>query len=124
VGSFRYLGRQETRTDSEWGALCANLRRARYKWLSNLLHREGAKHRIFVMFYKAMVQTVLLFGCESWSVTDAVWTVEGLNHRAVRKMADMMACGGPDGGWICPSLEEALKKAGMCTMEHCVAKRQ
>jgi len=37
VGSFRCLGRQETRTDSDWGALCANLRRARYKWhkLSN-----------------------------------------------------------------------------------------
>jgi len=74
VGSFRYLGRQETCTDSDWGALCANLRRARHKWykLSKLLHRECANPRIFGMFYKAVVQTVLLFGCESWTLTDAM----------------------------------------------------
>jgi len=127
VGSFRCLGRQETRADSDWGALHANLRRARYKWykLSKLLHREGANPRIFGMFYKAVVQTVLLCGCESWTMTDAMWTVlKGFHHRAVRRMADMMAYRGPGGGWIYPSLEEALKKAGVCTMEHHVSKRQ
>jgi len=30
-------------------------------------------------------------------------------------MADMMAYRGPGGGWIYPSLEEALKKAGVCS---------
>jgi len=36
----------------------------------------------------------------------------------------MMAYRGPGGGWIYPSLEEALKKAGLYTMEHYVNKRQ
>jgi len=31
VGSFRHLGRQETCTDTDWGALHADLRRARHK---------------------------------------------------------------------------------------------
>jgi len=127
VGSFRHLGRQETRTDSDWGGLHANLRRARYKWhkLSKLLHREGANPRIFGILYKAVVQTVSLLGCESWTVTDAMWTaLKGFHHQAVRRMADVMACRGPSGVWVYPSLEEALKKAGVHTMEHCVSKRQ
>jgi len=127
VGSFRYLGRQEARNDTDWGALYTNLRRARYKWykLSKLLHIESANPRIFGMFYKAVVQTVLLFGCESWTMTDAMWTVlKGFHYRAARRMADMMAYRGPGGGWIYPSLEEALKKAGLYTMEHYVSKRQ
>jgi len=105
----------------------SNSGRARYKWhkLSKLLTREGSNPRIFGMFHKAVVQTVLLFGCESWTVTDAVWNVlKGFCHRAARRMADMMAHRGPGGGWIYPPLEEALKKAGLCTMEHCVYKRQ
>jgi len=39
-------------------------------------------------------------------------------------MADLMAYRGPGGGWIYPPLEEALKKAGLHTMEHYVNKRQ
>jgi len=81
--------------------------------------------RIFGMFCKAVVQTVLLFGCESWTVTDAIWNVlKGFHHRAAGRMADIMAHGGPCGGWICPPLEEALKKPGLCAVEHCVNKRQ
>jgi len=127
MGSFWCLGRQETCADSDWGALHTDLRKAPCKWckLSKLLHGEGAHPRIFGMFHKAVVQTVLLFGCESWTMTDAMWTaLKGFHHRAARRMADMMACRGPGGGWICPSLEEALKKAGLCTMEHHVSERQ
>jgi len=102
------------------GGVHANLRRARCKWhkLSHLLHGEGAHPWIFGMFHKAVVQTVLLFGCESWTVTDAVPTVlKGFHHWAARRMADMMACRGPGCGWIHPSLEEALEKAGLHAME-------
>jgi len=61
-----------------------------------LLHGEGANPRIFGMVCKAVVQTVSLFGCESWTVTDAVWTaLKGFHHRAAGRMADMMAHRGP-----------------------------
>jgi len=50
--------------------------------------------------------------------------LKGFHHRAARKMADKMAYRGTGGGWIYPSLEEALKKAGLYTMEHYVSKRQ
>jgi len=46
----------------------------------------GAHPRIFGMFYKAVVQTVLLFGCESWAMTGAMWTaLKGFHHRAARR---------------------------------------
>jgi len=125
VGSFWYLGRVESCTDSDWAALHTNLRRARYKWykLSKLLTREGANPRIFGTFCKAVVQIVLLFGCESWTMTDAMWTaLKGFHHRVARRMANMMAYGGSGGGWIYPALEEALKGAGLYSMEHCVNK--
>jgi len=127
VGSFRYLGRVESCTDSDWAALCANLRRDHYKWckLSKLLTGEGANPRIFGVFYKAVLQSVLLFGCESWTMTDAMWNaLKGFHHWAARRMAKMMACRGPGGVWIYPPLEEALKEAGLYTMEHRVTKRQ
>jgi len=54
-----------------------------------------------------------------------MWNVlKGFQHMAARRMADMMACRGPGGGWVYPPLEEALKKAGLYTMEHYVNKRQ
>ena len=113
VRSFQYLGRVESRTDSDWGTLHTNLRRARHKWykLSKLLHREGANPRIFSMFYKAVVQTVLIFGCESWTLTDAMWNVlKGFHLWAARRMADMMAHSGPGGGWIYPHLRRPSRR--------------
>jgi len=127
VGSFPYLGRGETCTDSDWAALYINLRKARHNWykLSKLLAREGANCGIFGMFYKGVVQTVLLFGCESWTLTEAMWTVlKGFHHWAARRMANMMAYRGPGNKWIYPPLEEVLKKADLYTMEHYVNKRQ
>ena len=48
-----------------------NLRRARGKWgqLTNILGREGADRRTLGRFYVAVVQTVLLFGSETWVLT-------------------------------------------------------
>jgi len=124
VGSFPCLGRVEACADSDWGALHTNLRRARYKWYK-LLTREGANPRIFGMFCKGAAQTVLLFGCESWTLTDAMMNAwKGFHHRAAGRMANMMACKGPEDKLIYPPLEEALQKAGLHTMEHCVNKRQ
>ena len=34
-----------------------------------ILSREGAAPQVFGLFFNAMVQTVLLFGLETWVVT-------------------------------------------------------
>jgi len=45
---------------------------------------QGRGHsKSFRKFYKAVVQAVLLYGCESWVLTDKVWKVlESFHNRA------------------------------------------
>ena len=77
------------------------------------------------MFYKAVVQTVLLYGCESWALTKTMWdALRGFHHRAARRMARMMAYKNSDGVWTYPPLEEALETAGLYSIEHYLTKRQ
>ena len=72
------------------------------------------------MFYKAVVQSVLLYGSESWVVAPAVLKVlEGFHHRVARKLSGMQPPYHPrEDRWEYPSIEEALEVAGMYTMEH------
>jgi hypothetical protein len=94
VAEFRYLGRPKTEMDSDLPALRRNLKRARQKWaqLSNLLVQEGATPRVSGYFYKAVVQSVLLCGSETW-----VWrksmllTLRGFHHKVARRISGRVA---------------------------------
>ena len=67
VDSFTYLGRVMTAGDDDWSAVAGNLKKARRSWgrLSRILTREGATARISGMFFKSVVQQILLFGAET-----------------------------------------------------------
>ena len=55
-----------TASDDDWVELVGNLSKARKKWaqLSRILGNEGANPQVLGMFFKAVVQVVLLFGSE------------------------------------------------------------
>ena len=48
-----------------------NLRNSRksWAWLSIILGQEGVKPQVSGVFFKSVVQTVLLFGSETWVIT-------------------------------------------------------
>ena len=71
VSAFRYLGRVLTDGDDECLAVVGNLGKARKSWgrLSWVLGREGADSKVSGNFYKAVAQAVLLFGAETWVLT-------------------------------------------------------
>ena len=126
VPTFRYLGRPLSMTDDDWPAIYRNLTRARQKWgrFSRLLKREGANPRISGMFYKAVVQSVLLYGCETWVITPKVLSVLGGFHN---KVARQLAGRQPrliNGVWDHSPVAEALEIAGLYPLEHYVRKRQ
>ena len=101
---YQYLGRLLACNDNDWPSIQLQLKKAPSRWgsLSRVLVRDGATPRISGMFYKAVVQTVLLFGCEAWTITDAMWSVLcGFHHRAARRMANMMAYKIEGGKWVC-----------------------
>lgn len=124
--TFRYLGRPVTDTNGDWPAVFHNLKKARQQWalISRVLVKEGASTRAKGMFYKAIVQSVLLYGVESWTVTPAILkALESFHHRVARRITGLT----PRlvaGEWHYPPLAEAMKLAGLYPMKEYVRRRQ
>ena len=57
--------------DDDWIAVVGNIGKARKSWgrLSRVLGWEGADPTVSGNFYKAVAQSVLLFGAEMWVLT-------------------------------------------------------
>jgi len=124
--THQHLGRLLACNDNDWPVIQTQLKKARSRWgsLSRILVREGATPGVSGMFHKAVVQAVLLCGCESWVLTDKVWKVLASFHdRAARRIARKMPYEVGE-VWIHPPLEEAREDAGVHTIQHCAEKRQ
>ena len=84
AATFKYLGRPISNTNSDWPALYYNLRKAQQRWamLARILTKDGLSPRAKGHFYKAVAQSVLLFGCETWVVTPAMLQMlESFHHK-------------------------------------------
>lgn len=67
VQEFRYLGRvltKWTKMDDDRPAAAIQLRKARVRWarLARVFRQEDIQPRVVSIFYKVIVQAVLLFG--------------------------------------------------------------
>ena len=78
------------------------------------------------MFYKAVVQSVLLYGCETWVITSQVLkALEGFHHRVARRLSGLQPRYLPrEDRWDYPPIEEALERAGLFPIEHYISVRQ
>lgn len=126
VHEFRYLGRVLSDEDSDWPALQRNLTRARQRWamISRLLAREGANPKVSGYFYKAVVQSVLLYGSETW-----VWSqrmrsaLQGFHNKVARRLTGLR----PrlhEGAWTVPPIAEALEASGLHPIEEYITRRR
>ena len=116
VPRFTYLGRVMTAGDDDSPAVAGNLAKAWKSWgrLQRILRREGATPRISGSFFKAVVQHVLLFGAETWVVTPNMErALSGFLHGAARQLTGRQARREKDGDWYYPSLEGAMREAGL-----------
>ena len=125
---FIYLGHRLSSSDEDWPDVHKNLAKARQRWslISRVLKREGANPHISAMFYKAVVVTVLLFGDETWVVTeDMLGVLESFHRQIARRLA---GCAPVylrrEGKWSHPPLGNAYEKAGLYTMEEYIARRK
>jgi len=90
VEVFRYLGRLLSQDDDDIQAVRSQLCKARGTWarIGQVLRRENAPPRVSAKFYKAIVQSVLLYGSETWVLSSAVLArLEGFHLRAAYRMA-------------------------------------
>ena len=79
VTYFRYLGRVILAADDNWLLVVRNFTRERVVWsrMMRILSKEGTDPRVSGFFFKAVVQSVLLFRAETWLVTPCVGRVMG-----------------------------------------------
>jgi len=78
------------------------------------------------MFYKVVVQSVLLYGCETWVITPAVLRVlEGFHNRVARRLSGKRPYFLPqEDRWVYPPIAEALEAANLYPIEHYIGVRQ
>ena len=93
--------------------------------LQRILSREGATPRISGSFFKAVVQQVLLFGAETWVATPKMErALSGFLHGAARRLTGRQARREKDGDWYYPSLEGAMREAGLIDIQMSILNRQ
>ena len=115
-----------TSTDNDEAAIECNIHRARQKWsmIGRILSTKHVSPRAMACFYKAIIQSVLLYGSKSWVLTRR--TLQKLNsfhHCCARFITGRHIQENPDGTWTCPSTVETLEQAGLWTIQEYIQRR-
>ena len=77
------------------------------------------------IFFKAVVQQVLLFGAETWAVTPRIErALNSFMHVVAIRITGIQSRRGWDGKWFYPSLEGAMKEAGFKDIRRSINNRQ
>jgi len=127
VSEFQYLGRIVTNNDDDSAAVNRNLTRARQKWgrIGKVLVRTGAAPKTMASFYKAIVQSVLLFGAETWVLSRSMdRKLQSFHHRCARFITGQHIRKNNDDTWTCPSSEGVLRDAGMWKIQEYIGRRR
>jgi len=127
VAQFKYLGRLLDESDNDDHAADRQLQRAREKWnrIGKVLSSQGVNAKIMGYFYKAIVQAVLLYGSESWTLTEGTLKkLRSFHSRVARYLTGRHIRPNPDGSWTCPSTSDVLEEAGLCTIDEYIDRRR
>lgn len=129
VEVFKYLGRLLTMDDTDTQAIRANLAKARTVWkkFHKLLRGQNMSPRVCGMFFKAVIQAVLLYGSESWVLTDsALRCLEGFVYQAAcsmarqhRKRRDQQT-----GEYFYPASKDVYEEVGLYTVAEYIKRRR
>ena len=102
-------------------------KKARSRWakFSRVLTREGANTRMMATFYKTIIQSVLLYGSETWSLTEREFNLLASFHKkCVRCITHRWNRPRADGTWDCPNMRETYAAANIEPIEHYIEKRK
>ena len=105
VDEFKYLGRKVSCKDSDWPTVNWNLKRARAVWgkIGRILSNERASPKAMASVYKTVVQAVLLYGSESWTLTLVMEKkLQSFHRSCARYITGQHIRQNPDESWTCP----------------------
>ena len=86
---FKYLGRILNQNDNNDIYITIQIEKARQRWncVAKILKREGANAKTIAKFYLTIVQAVLLYGADSWTITTkTLQQFQSFYNRALRYM--------------------------------------
>ena len=93
------------------------IKKARGTWarVGQVLQADNTPPKVSAMFYKVVVQSVLLYGSETWNLTKtALVRLEGFHIRAAYRMAKKhKPRREPNQVWVYPATKDVLKECGM-----------
>jgi len=127
VEVFKYLGRLLTYDNNDAQAVKGNLKKARGVWtrLSRMIRAENASPHACSIFYKAAVQSILLFGSKTWNLSpQSLKCLEGFHLRAAWRMAGKRPKKLPDGTWTYPNSAAVLDEVRLKTIAHYIGVRR
>jgi hypothetical protein len=128
VDIFKYLGRQLSATGNDSTAVKHNLQKARKVWgrISIILKCEGADKLTMTNFYKAVVQSTLLYGSETWVLTtDLIAQLTAFHHRAARYITHRHIRQLPNTEiWVYPDMPRTLEEINLLPITNYIEKRK
>ena len=90
ITEFKYLGRMMSADDYDDAAINYNITKATKTWwqMHRILSHDTADSRVMGHFYLAVIQAQLLYGSETWVISQhALKRLESFHHRCVRAIA-------------------------------------
>jgi hypothetical protein len=108
-------------------AVRGNLKKACGIWarLSCTIRAENASPRACGIFYKATVQSILLFGSKTWNLSSqSLKCLEGFHLWVAWRMSGKRPKKLPDGTWRYPNSAAVLDEVGLKTISHYIGVRR
>ena len=121
------MGRILSDDDDDSQCIQSNLNKAKFRWrsLSRVLKREGADARTMAKFYLTIVQAVLLYGSESWCISQKdMNSLERFHKRSVRYITGKHIQKLGDGSWIYPNHDELFEKCNLKPINEYIKRRR
>ena len=116
MSDFKYLGRVLTASDDNWPVVVGNLGKSRKQWarIPKDFRVEESRPHTSGKFHKAVVQTTLMLGAETWVMSHRiVRTLGGFHHRVTCLLGKIQTSRDLTYRWIYPRLGTAMKSVGL-----------
>ncbi len=128
VDLFRYLGQILAQDNDDIRAVRNQIKKARGIWarVGQMIRVDNTPPKVSTKFYKAVVQSVLLYGSETWNLsTTALVRLEGFHICAAYRMAKKYKPKKrPHHGWVYPLSSNVLQECSMATILHYIDVRR
>ena len=127
VKIFKYLGRMITDEDDDLPAMELQLKKARGAWgrIGKILKKKTKSNpKVMATFYKVIIQSILLYGSESWIMNDYMKAKLNSFHRRCSRYITGRHIRLVNDVWIYPESKMTLEMADLDPIESYIKKRR